>query len=214
MMWCNRPPVREVCPNYDLVVFQPRTVNLPHIGSVAYCYTFKLGLPHQRFLHRFPNRYFPSSVLSPPHPYPFIVEALPLFTRFPPPLPVWSAPTWALPIPTNRQPPLLVPTPHSACLHLSPFPVMVRSPLFRPWPAPKYMSSPGGFNGCGSPHACVYLPLPPWVLLLILASSGPWSRCWVDLKARARVQGASTPWHSCALVLAPPAIWKCWHRSG
>ena len=37
--------MRVVCPNYDVVVFQPLTVTPPHLDSVAYCYTFKLGLP-------------------------------------------------------------------------------------------------------------------------------------------------------------------------
>ena len=32
---CNCPPVHEVCPNYDVVMFQPRTETPPHLGSVA-----------------------------------------------------------------------------------------------------------------------------------------------------------------------------------
>ena len=34
----NRPTVREVCPEYDMVEFQPRTLTLPYLGSVAFHY--------------------------------------------------------------------------------------------------------------------------------------------------------------------------------
>ena len=47
---CNRLPVQQVCTNYEVVVFQPRTVTPPYLGSFAYCYTFKLGLPPHLFL--------------------------------------------------------------------------------------------------------------------------------------------------------------------
>ena len=30
------PPVRAVCPNYEVVVFQPLTVTPPHLGSVTH----------------------------------------------------------------------------------------------------------------------------------------------------------------------------------
>ena len=35
----------EVCINYEVVLLQHQTVNPLHIVSIAYCYTFKLGLP-------------------------------------------------------------------------------------------------------------------------------------------------------------------------
>ena len=31
-------PVREVCPNFEVVGFQPRTLNTPDLGSFAYSY--------------------------------------------------------------------------------------------------------------------------------------------------------------------------------
>ena len=34
----NWPPLGEVCPNYEVVEFQPRTVTPPHIGSVDFRY--------------------------------------------------------------------------------------------------------------------------------------------------------------------------------
>ena len=32
------PPVRGVCPNYEVVMFQPQTVTPPYLGSVINCY--------------------------------------------------------------------------------------------------------------------------------------------------------------------------------
>ena len=54
---CNRPLVRYICPDYELVVFQPWTVTPPHLGSVYFCYTFKLGLLPHLFL-QFPRLLF------------------------------------------------------------------------------------------------------------------------------------------------------------
>ena len=34
----NRTPVRDLCLNYEVVVFQPQTVNPPHLGSVSIGY--------------------------------------------------------------------------------------------------------------------------------------------------------------------------------
>ena len=90
-MRCNWTPLRDVCPNYELGVLKPRTVNPPHLGSIDYHYTFKLGpLPHL-FLLPFQDRSFNSSVLPPLHPYPFIFEDLSYLTCPPPHLPVLSA---------------------------------------------------------------------------------------------------------------------------
>ena len=49
----NNPPVRKVCRNYKVVVFQPRTVTLPHLVSVEFCYTFNLALPLELFVCHF-----------------------------------------------------------------------------------------------------------------------------------------------------------------
>ena len=43
MCVCNRPPVRELCPNYDVMVFEPCTVTLPHLGSVAIIANLSIG---------------------------------------------------------------------------------------------------------------------------------------------------------------------------
>ena len=47
---CNRLSVREACMNYDVVVFQPRTLTPLYLGSISYHYTFKIGLPPHLFL--------------------------------------------------------------------------------------------------------------------------------------------------------------------
>ena len=41
---CFRPPVRVVCPNHEVVLFQPRTGTTPYLGSVAN-FTFYTSLP-------------------------------------------------------------------------------------------------------------------------------------------------------------------------
>ena len=43
------PSVREVCTNYKVVMFQPRTGNLPDLGSVAICYVAILLIPAPPF---------------------------------------------------------------------------------------------------------------------------------------------------------------------
>ena len=39
------PPVREVCPNHEVVIFQPWTGTSPDLGSTAYCYVVILYDP-------------------------------------------------------------------------------------------------------------------------------------------------------------------------
>ena len=43
---CYWPPVREVCLNYEVMDFQPRTLTTPDLGSVTYCYLHLLDLPY------------------------------------------------------------------------------------------------------------------------------------------------------------------------
>ena len=54
---CYWPPVCEVCPNYEVVEFQPRTLTTPDLGSVAYCYVLLLDPSYPLLL--------PSKVLPP-----------------------------------------------------------------------------------------------------------------------------------------------------
>ena len=43
------PPVRELCPNHEVVVFQPQTGTSPDLGSITYCYIAVLLSPTPPF---------------------------------------------------------------------------------------------------------------------------------------------------------------------
>ena len=47
-------PVRDVCPNYELAMFQPRTGTPPDLGSIADCYVAILLIPAPPFFTRHP----------------------------------------------------------------------------------------------------------------------------------------------------------------
>ena len=48
---CYWSPVHEVCPNYEVVTFQPRTLENPDLVSNTYFYTYwLLNLPHPLLL--------------------------------------------------------------------------------------------------------------------------------------------------------------------
>ena len=47
---CYWPPVREVCPNYEAVMFQPWTLTTPDLGYIVYCYIAYLLNPPQPIL--------------------------------------------------------------------------------------------------------------------------------------------------------------------
>ena len=186
---------------YEVVVFQPRTVTPPHLGSVAIVTTIIYGPPAPPDSTVFLDGSFPSSILPPP-PSAAVHCRSPLYvcTHSPPPLPARSAAH--LNVARTRQPPPLISSPRATCLRLPPFPVTVRPPLCRPRPAPRSLSAPGGFARRGSPR----LPCAPALPFLI---SPPNPRifwflvsCRVDFRARARGQGASTPWQLLALALA------------
>ena len=86
---CYCPPVFEVYPNYDEVIFQPRKLNTPDIDSITYCYiAYLLNLPHplllpsvvcpgggSQLLTRFPSHQCPSCCLtvSPAHRFSMLV---------------------------------------------------------------------------------------------------------------------------------------------
>ena len=48
---CYWRPVHEFFPYYEVVMFQPRTLTTPDLGSVDYCYiAYVLNPPHPLFL--------------------------------------------------------------------------------------------------------------------------------------------------------------------
>ena len=55
-----RPLVREVCPNYDVVVFQPRTLTTPHLGSRRLKLNINIALLPHIFLLSFMDHLFPT----------------------------------------------------------------------------------------------------------------------------------------------------------
>ena len=98
-------------PNYEVVIFQPWTVTLPHLGYIAYRYTFKLGLPSHLFLLSFSGSFFsPLSYRLPIRSYSL---SKPSHYSPAPHLLTWckAPPTWTLPVSSTCQPPPIVPTP-------------------------------------------------------------------------------------------------------
>ena len=129
MRWC-----------YSTLVIDP---SAPSLLSLI-INTFNLPLCPTFFLLSFSGLFNSPYFLPHPYPQPFILRSL----SFAPSTHLLSRckapPTWTLPAPANLQPPLLVPAPHAACLRLPPFLVPVRSPLFRPRPAPRFLSAIDG----------------------------------------------------------------------
>ena len=112
-------PVREVCPNKKLVVFQPRTLTNTHLGSCRLSLKYNLVLVTNlspllcldlRF-SLFPTA--PPSV-DVPHQISLVSPATHLLSH------CYAAATWAST--STHQPPPLVPVPCAACLRLTPFP--------------------------------------------------------------------------------------------
>ena len=90
MLLCFWPPVRDLCPNYEVVIFQPRTVTPPHIGSRLLFLHSNLALPYHLFL------LLPLDFSFPPLFYRLPIHSrsflkLSRITRSPPPLMVQSA---------------------------------------------------------------------------------------------------------------------------
>ena len=84
------PPLREVCPNYEVVELQPRTLTTPYLGSVSYCCVHLLTrttLPYCCPMSRLPRFLLPSCLCT-------VSSAHPGFTR-----PRPSIPRKLLPIP-------------------------------------------------------------------------------------------------------------------
>ena len=151
-MLLYRPPVRAVRQNQEVVVFQPCTGTAMDLGSVTIIVTIILASSAPPVSTVSGSFYFLPPSYHPPHQQPFVVAApfSVCSTRSPPPLPVWN--TVHLNVAHTRHPPA-----SAACLcalirmSASAAVYLVRSPpLFCPWPAPRSLSSPGGFTHRGS----------------------------------------------------------------
>ena len=123
---CNHLPVCEVCPNYEVVVFQPWTVNPPQLGTVSIVADFIYRLPAPPDSTVILESFFPSSIPPSPHHQLFIGVSLYLFAPTPHLL-SWreAPPAWTSPVPATRQPLLLVTLPCIACLLLPPLHLLV-----------------------------------------------------------------------------------------
>ena len=140
-------PVRAVCPNHDVVGLQTHTGNVQHLGSVTCIRPFILALSPHLFQPFFWIALFPSSILPTPHQWPFGVVSTVSFAPAPHLLSWRKTPsTWTLSTPSTCQPPPLNSAARAACLRLPPCPACDPPPFYYPWPALRYLSSPGGVH--------------------------------------------------------------------
>ena len=87
-----RPPVRVVCQNYEVVVFQPWTGTATDLGSVATTTNFILVSSLPTCFNRFLDlSLFTSTILRPPHQSPFFVKVSLSVAPDPPPSPKFYA---------------------------------------------------------------------------------------------------------------------------
>ena len=146
------PPVRLVCPNYEVVVLQPQTGTTPYLGLVAIITPFIISLPPHLLQPFFWITLFLSSIL-PPHP---LVEKFlsPLYVSPSTHLLSWrkTLSTWTQSTAATHQTLPLDSDPRATCLSLLPLPLSVRPPSaalgLRPGPCQPH----GGFVRCGSLH--------------------------------------------------------------
>ena len=151
---CYWSPVHEVCPNHEVVIFQPQTVTLPKPRLSRYLYKFKSSRPAPHISKHFLVFQVLYSILPPPHPQLFRAAALSLCcTCSPHLLPEQS--DAHLDVAFTCQPPPFVSAPRAACLRLSPFTMTACPPLpFCPWPAHRSLLAPERFARCMSICIC------------------------------------------------------------
>ena len=78
----NTSPVPEVCPNNEMVMFQPRTGTSPNLGPVAHCYVYFLVPP---FLFISPPHVCPRCKPTPASPLSLLLLAQYIPTKYHPP---------------------------------------------------------------------------------------------------------------------------------
>ena len=200
--WRYWPPVREVCPNYEVVEFQLWTLTTPDLGFFAYCYSLIYPFCPSFFFSCFMDIFFPLFPTS------YLSVAVP----------IWS-PINFHPLPASS--PGAKRCPNGRRLH--PPPTSLRRSSLRP--APRACVCCRSFAGLLSPFphlSCTQVLVVPWGVcplrlpprLYVPKLSSPsfppnlgivqfWCTCQVNFREKARGQGASTPWQLRALVLAP-----------
>ena len=195
------------------MVFQPRTLISPQLGSRRLTLHFNLTLLPHLFLLSFLDHLFPPlSYLLPIRSR--LSSRSSRFTLSPSLLPLRSAAHLGAAL-TRHLPPA------AACpcaLHCMPVPSAIScsgvlSP-FLPLAYAQVLVCPWGVCPSQAPPRLYVPALPPQVLLRILALSGPWYRFQVDFRNNTRGQGASTPWQPHVLILDTPATFPCRSRSG
>ena len=176
------PPARPVCPNHELVEFEPRTVTGPDLGSVANTYTIFLS-PCPTCSNRVLDHLFPSPwayLLPPPHISPVDAVYLSLCTRFSLPILLGSGATVHL----DDAPCLPAAT---ACLHFTPLPDGPKEFLAQACAClPPYVCPPLPPSTCAQvpvgssilPSMGPFLPLPvlnltPDLPTLLSSTAGP-----------------------------------------
>ena len=142
ILFCFRPPVRVVCPNHKVVVFQHWTGTAPYLGSVAN-YTFYSTPSRTTYLNHFSGYLHLHPLYYRPQ-LEFVVFSPTCCTRPPPPIPVRSA--IHLYASRTRHPPasaacLCKPAPHACICRRVPWmwspppltPLACSQVSFRPW---------------------------------------------------------------------------------
>ena len=197
---CNRPQVREECPNYEVVVFQPQTVTPTQLGSVAYCYIFKLGISPHLFLTLSVSLFY--LLLSTASPSVAVHLLRPLFfTRSPPPLPARSAAQ--MDVAYTHLPP------SSAACTCAARTCTARTCALRRVPAYSAVSRDGALPPF-SPLAWTQVPDSPWGVCPLRFLTLLYSPASTSLSSPLRnMPGCLHSFEVAPTGLSPPATWTC-----
>ena len=192
-----RSPVHEGCPNYEVVLFQPRTFPTLHLVSAAYCYSLIYSFCPTFFFSCFLDFFFPLSYL-----FPICSRSYFNTSEFstPPHLIFCCESPTMLMLPAARYQTVSTACPCAACLR--PMPLQWWCAI----PFDALSLHPGPYQPIGDslvtdpPRLCVTAlsspSFPP--NLGIVRFCCP---CRVPFRKKARIQGAYTPWKLRALVL-------------
>ena len=162
------PPFHVVCPNNELVVFQPQTGTATDLVPVAIIITLILDSSYHICFNIYPW-IIPCFPLPYPPPPPLVTVRSRITsiccTGYPSPLPAQNA----VHLDINHTRHLPASYARLCALHRVPSSFDVYCvrliPLCHPWPASWYLLDPGGFAHCGTHRILVPHNFPPCVLL-------------------------------------------------